>query len=90
MKPELWRRVEELCQKALDLSESRRAEFLQSACGNDDGLRKEVEASARTREEGSSNSSSHLRWRWQAKSLQTKHPEKAGRTSSEAQSHITG
>ena len=43
MKPELWRRVEELCQKALDLSESRRADFLHSACGNDEGLRKEVE-----------------------------------------------
>jgi predicted ATPase/serine/threonine protein kinase len=44
MKRELWRRVEELCQKALDLDESRRAEFLVSACGNDDGLRKEVES----------------------------------------------
>ena len=43
MKPELWRRVEELCQKALDLNESRRAEFLHFACGNDDELRHEVE-----------------------------------------------
>ncbi|MBV9340993.1 MAG: hypothetical protein JO159_08910, partial [Acidobacteria bacterium] len=43
MKPELWRRVEELCQKALDLNESQRAEFLHSACGNDDELRLEVE-----------------------------------------------
>jgi predicted ATPase/serine/threonine protein kinase len=44
MKPEVWRRVEELCQRALELDESRRAEFLQSACGGDDGLRREVES----------------------------------------------
>ena len=44
MKPEVWRRVEDLCQKALDLDESRRAGFLVSACGNDDELRKEVES----------------------------------------------
>src|SRR5579864_1194403 len=43
MRPELWRRVEELCQQALDLDESRRAQFLQSACGNDDELRHEVQ-----------------------------------------------
>ena len=43
MRPELWRRVEELCQKALDFDASRRAQFLQSACGNDDELRREVE-----------------------------------------------
>ncbi|HTD55790.1 MAG TPA: protein kinase [Silvibacterium sp.] len=43
MRPELWRRVEELCHNALDLDESRRAQFLQSACGNDDELRNEVE-----------------------------------------------
>jgi predicted ATPase/serine/threonine protein kinase len=43
MRPELWRRVEELCQEALDLDESRRAEFLHSACANDDELRHEVE-----------------------------------------------
>ncbi len=44
MNRELWRRVEELCQKALDLDQSHRAEFLRSACGNDDELRREVEA----------------------------------------------
>ncbi len=44
MRPELWRRVEELCQKALDFDASRRAQFLQSACGNDDELRREVDA----------------------------------------------
>src|SRR5579863_9962053 len=44
MRPELWRRVEELCQKALDIEESRRTEFIHSACGNDDELRNEVEA----------------------------------------------
>ena len=44
MKPEVWRRVEELCQRALEMEESRRAEFLQSACGTDDELRHEVES----------------------------------------------
>lgn len=44
MKPEVWRRVEGLCQRALELDESRRGEFLQSACGSDDELRREVES----------------------------------------------
>ncbi len=44
MEPEVWRRVEELCQQALELDESRRAEFLRTACGSDDGLRHEVES----------------------------------------------
>lgn len=44
MKPEVWRRVEELCQQALELDEDRRTEFLQSASGSDDGLRREVES----------------------------------------------
>lgn len=44
MKPEVWRRVEELCQKALELDEDRRAEFLRSVCGSDNGLRHEVES----------------------------------------------
>jgi len=44
MKPEVWRRVEELCQRALELDASRRAEFLQSICGGDEELRREVES----------------------------------------------
>lgn len=44
MNPEVWRRVEELCQQALELSESRRAQFVRSACGNDDELLQEVES----------------------------------------------
>jgi predicted ATPase/serine/threonine protein kinase len=44
MKPEVWRRVEELCQQALELDETRRAEFLESAYGGDDELRREVES----------------------------------------------
>src|SRR5215831_8301249 len=44
MNPEVWRRVEELCQQALELDESRRTEFLHSACGSDDELRHEVES----------------------------------------------
>lgn len=44
MKPELWRHVEQLCQQALELDEGRRVAFLRSACGSDDGLRREVES----------------------------------------------
>ena len=44
MEPELWRRVEELCHRALELDESRRAEFLERAWGNDEVLRREVES----------------------------------------------
>ena len=44
MEPELWRRVEELCQHALELDASRRAEFLEHACANDEVLRREVES----------------------------------------------
>ena len=44
MKSEVWHRVEKLCQQALELEEGRRAEFLRSACGGDDGLRHEVES----------------------------------------------
>ncbi len=44
MKPELWRRVEEVCQQALELDQNRRAEFLDSACRGDDELRHEVES----------------------------------------------
>ncbi len=44
MEPELWRRVEELCNRALELDESRRAEFLEHACGSDEGLRREVDS----------------------------------------------
>jgi eukaryotic-like serine/threonine-protein kinase len=44
MEPELWRRVEELFQGALELDESRRTEFLERSCGNDAVLRREVES----------------------------------------------
>ena len=44
MDPELWRRVEELCNRALELEASRRAKFLEDACGGDEVLRREVES----------------------------------------------
>ena len=44
MEPELWRRVEELCQRALKLDSSRRAEFLERSCGDDKELRSRVES----------------------------------------------
>jgi serine/threonine protein kinase/predicted Zn-dependent protease len=44
VEPELWRRVEELCHRALELQGSHRAEFLERACGNDEVLRREVES----------------------------------------------
>ena len=44
MERELWKRVKDLCQQALDLNESRRAGFLEHACGDDPVLRHEVES----------------------------------------------
>src|SRR5580692_3557397 len=41
---ELWRRVEELCHRALELDEGGRADFLDSSCGDDQELRREVES----------------------------------------------
>jgi len=40
----LWHRVEELCHRALELDESRRADLLERSCGDDEGLRHEVES----------------------------------------------
>ena len=42
--PERRRRVEELCDAALDLDVRERAAFVAGSCGRDDGLRQEVEA----------------------------------------------
>ncbi|HTS07573.1 MAG TPA: serine/threonine-protein kinase, partial [Candidatus Eisenbacteria bacterium] len=44
MEPELWQRVKDLCDRALDLPKSRRVEFLEQACGDDKELRREVES----------------------------------------------
>jgi hypothetical protein len=44
MEPDLWRRVKEVCQRALEADESRRSEFLERCCGDDQVLRREVEA----------------------------------------------
>jgi eukaryotic-like serine/threonine-protein kinase len=44
VQPDLWRRVDELCQRALELDESRRAEFLARSCAGDEALRREVES----------------------------------------------
>ncbi|MGA2859287.1 MAG: protein kinase [Candidatus Sulfotelmatobacter sp.] len=44
MEPELWRRVKEIFQRALELDESHRAEFLERSCGDDERLRREVES----------------------------------------------
>jgi eukaryotic-like serine/threonine-protein kinase len=44
MEPEVFRRVEELFYRSLELDESRRAEFLERSCGNDHALRREVES----------------------------------------------
>jgi eukaryotic-like serine/threonine-protein kinase len=41
---ELWRRVEELYHRALELDESARAEFLEHSCRDDEVLRREVES----------------------------------------------
>jgi eukaryotic-like serine/threonine-protein kinase len=44
MQAERWQQVEELFGGALDRAPDERATFLTDACGNDDGLRREVEA----------------------------------------------
>jgi eukaryotic-like serine/threonine-protein kinase len=44
VEPELWRRVEELFHRALELEGSRRAEFLERACIDNEVLRREVES----------------------------------------------
>src|SRR6516165_5015465 len=44
MEPKRWRKVEDLYHAALEHEESRRAEFLEQACGGDETLRREVES----------------------------------------------
>jgi eukaryotic-like serine/threonine-protein kinase len=44
MEPELFRLVEDLYHRSLELDESRRAEFLERSCRNDHALRREVES----------------------------------------------
>jgi eukaryotic-like serine/threonine-protein kinase len=39
-----WQQVENICQSALELEESRRGAFLDQACGGDEELRREVES----------------------------------------------
>ena len=43
MKPERWRQIEQLYDRALEMEESRRASFLREACAGDDDLRRELE-----------------------------------------------
>src|SRR5215469_4759780 len=44
MRPERWRKVEQLYHAALERDASLRADFLQQACAGDDSLRQEVES----------------------------------------------
>jgi len=44
VEPERWLQVEDLFNRALELEEGRRAEFLKRACAGDDLLRREVES----------------------------------------------
>ena len=43
MKPDRWRKVDELFKAALEHEPGRRASFLDQACGSDKDLRREVE-----------------------------------------------
>src|SRR5262245_1247773 len=43
MKPERWKKIEELYQAALEQKTGEAAAFLEQACAGDDALRKEVE-----------------------------------------------
>jgi eukaryotic-like serine/threonine-protein kinase len=44
MKPERWRRIEQLYHSALKVAPDQRSTFLKAECGEDDALRKEVES----------------------------------------------
>ena len=44
MDPELWRRVEEVCNGALELDKDSRAKFIEDSCSGDEVLRREVES----------------------------------------------
>jgi serine/threonine protein kinase len=44
VEPELWRPVEDLYHRVLELDESRRAEFLDDSCRDDEALRRELES----------------------------------------------
>jgi len=44
MTPDRWRQIEDLYQRALDIEENQRGQFLRDACGGDDSLRREVES----------------------------------------------
>jgi eukaryotic-like serine/threonine-protein kinase len=44
MKPERWKRIEELYHSAVEIPDSARDSFLQKACGGDQGLLEEVES----------------------------------------------
>jgi eukaryotic-like serine/threonine-protein kinase len=44
VEPELWHRVEDLYHRVLELDESRRAEFIEQSCRDDEVLRREVES----------------------------------------------
>ncbi len=43
VEPEVWNRAADLCNRAIELDESRRAEFLEHGYGDDEELRREVE-----------------------------------------------
>src|SRR5450631_4086552 len=44
MEPELWRQIEDLYHRALELDASERADFIMSAAGDNERLRQEVES----------------------------------------------
>jgi len=44
LKPERWRQIDQILKAALDQEETQRAGFLDQACGEDEALRKKVEA----------------------------------------------
>lgn len=50
MKADRWERIEQLCQEALERGEEQQDAFLESACGNDQELRCEIESLLANRE----------------------------------------
>jgi hypothetical protein len=52
MQPERWGQIDEMFQSAIDCAPANRSALLDSACGNDIELRREVESLLALNEEG--------------------------------------
>jgi len=54
MKPDRWKKIEEIYQAALEKPEEKQAAFLSQACGEDQALRREIEEMLEARQKAGS------------------------------------